>query len=69
MCNISIISVSLFITSGIIFAIAIFVFTMAISCKQSSSEINEEKLILLNEVMIIHTSLLQMYNISIPFSA
>lgn len=56
MSDISITSLALFIVSGIIFAIAIFVFVMAFQHNQSSSETNEERLTLLNEVMLVHTS-------------
>lgn len=54
--DISIASLVLFIASGIFFAIAIVVFVKAFYSKQSSSEANNERLTLLNEVMLVHTS-------------
>lgn len=56
MSDISIASIVLFLASGIFFAIAIFVFVKAFLSNQSSSEVNNERLTILNEVMLIHTS-------------
>ena len=54
--DISIASIVLFLTSGLFFAIAILAFVKAFHSNKSSSEVNNERLILLNEVMLIHTS-------------
>lgn len=54
--DISIASLVLFIASGIFFAIAIVVFVKAFYSNQSSSEVNNERLTLLNDVMLVHTS-------------
>lgn len=53
--EISNIAIGLFILSGILFVIALFVFIMAFQCNQNSSKTNEERLTLLDEVMLIHT--------------
>ena len=53
--EISNIAIGLFILSGILFVIALFMFIMAFQCNQNSSKTNEEKLILLDEVMLTHT--------------
>lgn len=53
--EISNIAIGLFILSGILFVIALFVFIMAFQCNQNSSKTNEERLTLLDEVLLIHT--------------
>lgn len=56
MSDIPIVALVFFMASGITFVIAIFVLIKVIHCNRSSSKENEEKLTLLNEVMLIHTN-------------
>lgn len=53
--EISDVSIILFVVSGIFFAIAIFVFGITICCVQSVSKTKEDRLILLDEVLLVHT--------------
>ena len=53
--EISDVSIILFVVSGIFFAIAIFVFGITICYVQSVSKTKEDRLILLDEVMLVHT--------------
>lgn len=55
MSEISNISICAFVLSGILFVIALFVFVMAFKCNQYSNKIKDERLILLDDVIFIHT--------------
>lgn len=53
--EISDVSIILFVVSGIFFAIAIFVFGITIYCEQGVSKTKKDRLILLDEVLLVHT--------------
>ena len=53
--EISYVSIILFVVSGILFAIAIFVFGITICCGQGISKTKGDRLILLDEVLLVHT--------------
>lgn len=55
MSGLSIISLILFITSGIFFVFAIFVFGLGIYRMRVNYKVNTESLTILDEVMLIHT--------------
>lgn len=54
--NLSTISLIFFITSGMSFAVAVFILSIGFVCKKSGCKRNKKKLTIVDEVILIHTN-------------